>query len=111
MLSVRELRLVAGVVGVAGEDGEGAVDLFGEDGAGEFVGQGERPKERMRSARARAAADQPSAGPMARTRDCVPESRRRPRRAGELLGGELLAAAVEEDRVRHGRGRVGDRAR
>ena len=25
---------VGGVVGVAGEDGEGAVDLLGEDGAG-----------------------------------------------------------------------------
>src|SRR5271167_3441062 len=30
--------LVAGVVGVAGEDGEGAVDLLGENGAGELVG-------------------------------------------------------------------------
>ena len=32
---------MAGVVGVAGEDGEGAVDLFGEDGAGELVGEGD----------------------------------------------------------------------
>jgi hypothetical protein len=32
--------LVAAVVGVAGEDGEGAVDLLGGDGAGELVGEG-----------------------------------------------------------------------
>jgi hypothetical protein len=32
---------VAGVVGVAGEDGEGAVELLGEDDAGERVGQGD----------------------------------------------------------------------
>src|ERR1700733_2250005 len=31
-------RLVAGVVWMGGEDGEGAVNLLGEDGAGEFVG-------------------------------------------------------------------------
>jgi hypothetical protein len=32
---------VAGVVGVAGADGEGAVDLLGEDDGGEFVGEGD----------------------------------------------------------------------
>jgi hypothetical protein len=32
---------VAGVVGVACEDGEGAVDLLGEDGASELMGQGD----------------------------------------------------------------------
>src|ERR1035441_5594518 len=41
------------------------------------------PKERMRLARARAVADQPSWGPMASTTDCVPESRRRPRWAAK----------------------------
>jgi hypothetical protein len=32
---------VSGVVGVAGEYGAGAVELFGEDEAGEGVGEGE----------------------------------------------------------------------
>jgi hypothetical protein len=31
---------MAGVVGVAGEDGEGTVDLLGEDDASEFMRQG-----------------------------------------------------------------------
>ena len=47
----------------------------------------------------RAAADQPSAGPMARTTRWVPVSRRRPDAGREVLGGELLAAAVEQDSV------------
>ncbi len=33
--------LVAGVVGVVGEDGSGSVELLGEDYAGELVGEGE----------------------------------------------------------------------
>jgi hypothetical protein len=33
---------MAGVVGVTREDGEGTVDLFGEDGAGELVGEGNK---------------------------------------------------------------------
>ena len=42
-------------VRVAGEDGEGAVELLGEHGAGEFVRQGERRKRDFVVARRRGA--------------------------------------------------------
>lgn len=41
-LRTKNCSSVARVVGMAGEDCAGAVDLFGEDQAGESVGEGER---------------------------------------------------------------------
>ena len=50
---------MAGVVWVAGEDGEGAVDLLGEDGAGELVRQGDAA-EREEQVRAAAGLGRPA---------------------------------------------------
>jgi hypothetical protein len=91
--------LVAGVVGVAGEDGEGAVELLGEDYAGEFVGQGDE-SEREEEVGSGAGVGGPAVGGadgedealgalVAKTADA----------GGEGLGGKLLAASVEQDGV------------
>src|ERR1700735_3937058 len=39
-----QMFLVAGVIGMSGDDGQGAVDLFGEDDAGELMRQRHRPE-------------------------------------------------------------------
>jgi hypothetical protein len=93
---------MAGVVGVAGEDGEGSVELLGEDYAGEFVGQGDE-SEREEEVGAGSSVGGPAVGGadgedealgafVAETADA----------GGEVFGRELLAAAVEEDGVGSG---------
>ena len=89
---------------VAGEDGEGAVELLGKDDTGEFVGQGDE-SEREEEVGAGAGVggpavrradgeDEPLGAVVAETADA----------GGEGLGGELLAAAVEQDGVGAGAG-------
>lgn len=95
---------MAGVVGVTGEDGEGAVDLFGEDGAGEFVGQGDEAEREDKAGVAAGGVGPSVVGPDGedyRLRAGVAETAEV---SGEVLGGELLAAAVEEDEDRGGAG-------
>ena len=88
---------VAGVVGVAGEDGEGAVGLLGEDDAGELVGQGDAAQGEeqagagagvIRPAVCGADGEDEALGSLVAVGA---------EGGGEFLGGELFAAAVEED--------------
>jgi len=100
---------VAGVVGVAGEDGEGAVDLFGEDGAGEFVGQGDGAEGEDK-----AGAGAGGGGPSVRGADGEDDGlgagvAEAAEVSGEFFGGELLAAAVEEDEDASGAGGLASR--
>jgi hypothetical protein len=95
---------VAGVVRVAGEDGEGAVDLFGENGACEFVGQGDSAEGEY-EAGAGAGGGSPAIvgadGEDERLGAGVAEAAEV---GGEFFGGELLAATVEEDQDGGGAG-------
>ena len=88
---------VGGVVGVAGEDGEGAVDLLGEDGAGEFMGQSD-VAEREDEAGAGACSGGPAVGGTdGEDKGLCARVAEAAEVGGEFFGGELLAATVEED--------------
>jgi len=97
-------NLVGGVVGVVGEDGEGTVDLLGEDGAGEGVGEGdgaEGDDERGAGAGgggpAVCGADGEDEGLGAGVTLAADVG-------GEFFAGELLAAAIEKDEDGRGAG-------
>ena len=89
---------------MSGEDGEGAVELLGEDYAGELMREGDWA-EREDEVGAGAGCGGPSVG---RT-DGEDEALRAgvakaAKVGGEFLGGELFAATVEEDEDRGGAG-------
>jgi hypothetical protein len=95
---------VAGVVGVAGEDGEGSVDLFGENGAGEFVGKGDGA-EREDESGAGAGGGGPAVGGADGEDDGLSAGVAEAAEVGgEGFGGEGGATAVEEDEVGGGAG-------
>ena len=95
---------MAGVVGVAGEDGECAVELLGEDGSGEFVGQGDRA-EGEQEIGAGAGRGGPSVGGADGEDDGLGAGVAEAAEVGgEVLGGELLAGTVEQDKDRGGAG-------
>jgi hypothetical protein len=82
---------------VAGEDGEGAVDLLGEDGAGELVGQGDGAEGEDE-----VGAGAGGGGPAVGGADGEDEGlgagvAEAAEVGGEVFAGELLAAAVEQD--------------
>ena len=96
------ILLVAGVVGVVGEDGEGAVDLLGEDDASQFVGQRD-----VAEGEDEAGAGAGGCGPTVGGADGEEEGLRAgvaqaAEVGGEFFAGELLAAAVEQDEDRGG---------
>ena len=94
--------LVAGVVGVVGEDGEGAVDLLGGDGAGEFVGEG-HAAERDGAVGAGEGGGGPAVGGADGEEDALGAVVAKPGdERGELFGGEGVAAGVEEEDLRGG---------
>jgi hypothetical protein len=97
---MKELNgLVTGVVGVAGEDGEGAVELLGEDDAGQLVGQGDE-SEREEEVGPGAGGGGPAVGWTDGEDEALGAVVAEAAEAsGEVLGGELLAAAVEENGV------------
>src|SRR5580658_1444797 len=82
---------------MAGQDGEGAVDLFGEDYAGEFVGHGQRRKRDALVGQG-AEFDGETFGVAAEEDDfaggMVAEAAEPAR---ELLRAELIAGGVEQD--------------
>jgi hypothetical protein len=89
--------LVAGVVGVIREDGEGAVDLFGENGAGELMG-----KRDLAEGENKGCAGSRGHGPSVGGADGEDEGLRAGvAEAADVLGEgfarELLAARVEQD--------------
>jgi hypothetical protein len=93
------MDLVPGVVGVAGQDGEGAVDLLGQYDAGKLVRQGHAAKGKEKIG-ALACGRRPSAGGT--------DGEHKPLNAlianasdvrSELLGGVLLAAAIQQNGV------------
>ena len=92
---------------MAGEDGEGAVDLLGEDGAGHFMGQGDIAEGQDKSG-ASACGGRPAVGGAdgkdEGLRTGVAEAAEV---SGEVAGGELLATAVEENEDRSGTARPG----
>src|SRR5277367_4353746 len=63
---------------MTGEDGEGAIDLFGEDDAADFVRLGGRESEIFCLALERSSAGKPSASPQRKTSSRAPRSRRSP---------------------------------
>jgi hypothetical protein len=87
------------VVWVSRENGEGAVDLLGEDGAGELVRQGDAA-EREEQVGAAPGLGRPAVRRADGEDDCL---RVRVAEGAEVLGevfaGELLAAAVEQDEL------------
>ena len=95
---------VAGVVGVTGEDGEGAVDLFGEDGAGHFMRQGD-VAERQDEAGACACGWGPAVGGTdGEDEGLCAGVAKAAEVGGDVIGGKLLSAAVEEDEYGSGAG-------
>ncbi len=90
---------MAGVVGVAGEDGEGPIELLGEDYAGELVGQGdesEREEEVGASAGGRGPAVGGTDGEDEALGTVVAEAAEA---SGEVFGGKLQASAIEKNGV------------
>lgn len=82
---------------MAGEDGEGAVKLLGEDGAGELMGQGDGT-EGEDKASAGAGGGRPAVGGTDGEDDGLRAGVAEAAEVGgEVFAGELLAAAVEED--------------
>ena len=82
---------------MAGEDGEGAVDLLGEDGAGELMGQGDGAE-----GKGEAGAGEGGLGPAVGGTDGEDDGLRAgvaeaAEAGGEVWAGELAAAAVEQD--------------
>ena len=89
---------------MASEDGEGAVDLLGEDGAGEFVGQGD-----IAEGEYEASAGTGGGGPAVCGTDGEDDGlgsgvAEATEMGCEFFGGELLAAAIEEDEDGNGAG-------
>ena len=88
---------MSGVVGVAGEDGGGAVDLLGENDAGELVGEGDA-SEGEEELRLLAGGGGPAVGGTDGEDETLGAVVAETAEAGgELLGGELVATAVEKD--------------
>ena len=90
---------MAGVVGVSGEDGEGAVELLGEHDAGQLVGKG-HGAEGEQQVGALACFRRPSVcgadGEVEMLRAAVALA---PKPRGELLRGHLAAASIEQDEL------------
>jgi len=85
---------------MARENGQGAVDLFGEDGAGQLVGQRDGSQREHRGCTS-AGGVRPSIG-RANGEDqrlCTAIAQATDLR-GELLAGQLPASAVEQDQIR-----------
>ena len=94
---------------MAGEDGEGAVDLLGQDGTGEFMGQGD-----VAEGEDKAGACACGGGPAVGGTDGEDDGLRAgvaeaAEVGGEVVGGELLATAVEKNE--DGSGTAADRLR
>jgi len=82
---------------VAGEDSEGAVDLLSENGARKFMGQGDQA-ERQDEGGAGAGGGGPAVvGANGEDDGLGTGVAEAAELGGEVLGGELFAAAVEED--------------
>lgn len=85
------------MVGVSGEDGGGAVELLGEDDAGELVGEGEAA-EGEEEVGALVGGGGPAVGGTDGEDEALGSVVAEAADAGsEVLGGELLAAAIEQD--------------
>lgn len=94
-----EAHLVTGVVGMAGEDRQGAVDLLGEYDAGKLMRQGQTAKGQKK-----VGALTCHGGPSIGGTDSEHEALSAliadaPNLRGELLRGVLLAAAIQQDGV------------
>lgn len=81
------------------EDGERSVGLFGEDDSGQFVGQGDAP-EGEEEVGVLAGGGGPTVGWAYGEEEALGSLVAEGGEAGgEVFGGELLAAAIEEDGV------------
>jgi hypothetical protein len=89
--------LVAGVVGVAREDGSGAVDLLGEDDAGELVGEGDEAEREEEVGTVAGCGGPAVGGTDGEDQALCAIVAETAESGGEFFGGELAAAAVEED--------------
>jgi hypothetical protein len=90
---------VSGVVGMPGQDGQGAVDLFGQYNAGELVRQG-HAAEGKEKVGALACGRGPSVGGTDGKYEALGALIANPPDVcGELLGGVLLAAAIQQDGI------------
>ena len=90
---------MAGVVGVVGEDSGGSVELFGEDDAGQLVGEGEAAEGEEQVGAIEGGWGPTVGGAYGEDEalgSFVPPATDA---GGELFRGELLAPAVEEDGV------------
>ena len=97
-LAVRRARSGA-MIGVAGQDGDRAIDLLGENDAGEAVRQGHTAEATARlSALDEAVGPRPSAPPIRKARPCAPPSRNLARTLAKAFAVERIAAQVETDR-------------
>jgi hypothetical protein len=100
------------VVGVVGEDGEGAVELFDEDDAGELMGEGHGAKGEEQIARLRSEGASGALRPAVGGADGEDQVLSALIAAafdppGEFLGGEGLAARVEQNQGGRGAGAQG----
>jgi hypothetical protein len=96
---------VAGVVGMSGEDGEGAVELLGEHDAGEFVREGHETEGEGEGGVAERFL-RPAVGGADGEVEMLDAGVAFPADpGGELLGGEGAAARIEEDELRGSAGR------
>ena len=93
---------VACVVWVAGEDCQGAVDLFSEHDAGKLMGQGQTA-EGNKEVGALACSNRPPIGRTDSKHEALsPPIANASDLRGELLRGVLLAAAIEQNRIGQG---------
>jgi hypothetical protein len=90
---------VAGVVGMAGEDGEGAVDLLGQDDACELVGEGDAAEGEQELGTSASYIRPAVGGPDGEDETLRPGVAKMANGLSNLFGGELTAAAVEQGKV------------
>lgn len=95
---------MAGVIRVVGEDGQGTIDLFGQDGAGELMGQGDGAEGEDETGAGLGGGRPPVGGTDSEDEGLGAGIAETAEVGGEVLAGKLLAAAVEEDENGRGAG-------
>ena len=90
-------RLVAGVVGVAGADGQGSVNLFGGDYGGELVGEGDAAEGEGAVGSGEGSGRPTVGGTDGKDKVLGAGVLESAQGGGEIFGGELLAAAIGEE--------------
>jgi hypothetical protein len=105
MLYSRTANLVAGVVGVAGENGKSTVNLLGQYNPGELMRQGDTPKGKKQVGALACCRRPPISRPDAEHQPLGTLVSDTAKVRGELLGAVLLAATIQQNGI--GRGTAG----